>query len=351
MAANESAVTMKVLAQHLGVSVATVSNAFSRPDQLSAQLRDDILAAADELGYLGPHAAGRALRSGRNDVCGFLYGGELAHTLLDPYSVLFLAGLSESVEAAGASVLLIRGQAPDGSPGDALRHAGIDALVAPSANAAGVDLTDLRRRGVRIVGTQQAAAGDWVGIDNVEAGRLIGRHLAGLGHREVVLLGAPASGRPVIADYQPGRAVPGVPEGSYQADRLRGLWESLPGGSVRVVGSANGTREAGRAAAAVALAAEHRPSAVVALSDALAFGVCDAAQVCGLVPGRDLSVAGFDDIPDAAFVGLTTVRQPIREKGRLAGLLAMDPDLPERQLTLPVELVVRNSTAPADTVT
>ena len=105
MAANEPAVTMKVLAQHLGVSVATVSNAFSRPDQLSAQLRDDILAAADELGYLGPHAAGRALRSGRNDVCGFLYGGELAHTLLDPYSVLFLAGLSESVEAAGAPVL------------------------------------------------------------------------------------------------------------------------------------------------------------------------------------------------------------------------------------------------------
>lgn len=128
-------VTMKVVAERVGVSIATVSNAFSRPDQLSAQLRADILTAADALGYAGPNATGRALRSGRTDVCGILYEGELANTFLDPYSVLFLAGLSESVEAAGASVLLMKWLPDDESRG-ALRRAAIDALVAPSVTAA-----------------------------------------------------------------------------------------------------------------------------------------------------------------------------------------------------------------------
>ena len=96
-------VTMKVVAERVGVSIATVSNAFSRPDQLSAQLRADILTAADALGYAGPNATGRALRSGRTDVCGILYEGELANTFLDPYSVLFLAGIADKLRNRPAS--------------------------------------------------------------------------------------------------------------------------------------------------------------------------------------------------------------------------------------------------------
>ena len=67
----------------------------------------------------------------------------------------------------------------------------------------------------------------------------------------------------------------------------------------------------------------------------------------GLTPGRDVSITGFDDLPDAGFLGLTTVSQPIAEKGRLAARLAMDPDYPDRQILLPVELKVRASTGPA----
>ena len=340
MATDEPAVTMKVLAQHLGVSVATVSNAFSRPDQLSTQLRRDILAAADQLGYPGPHAAGRALRSGRHDVCGFLYGGELASTFLDPYSVLFLAGLSESVEAARASVLLLRATDGDDS---ALRRAAIDAVVAPSANAAGEQLAILRARGVRVVGTQRAPSGDWVAIDNVEAGRLVARHLAGLGHRDVTVI-APVNAPVPVAEPAVEAALTG-----YLSDRVAGIREVLP--SVRVRGCGGNTREAGRQTGAVVLDVQHRPSALIALSDLVAFGVADAVRQRGLTLGGELSLAGFDDLPDAAYAGLTTVRQPIREKGWLAGRLAMDPDLPERQVTLPIELVVRHSTGPAQTLT
>ena len=83
-----------------------------------------------------------------------------------------------------------------------------------------------------------------------------------------------------------------------------------------------------------------------AASDLIAIGAMRAFAEHGLRIPDDIALAGFDDIPDAAYTGLTTVRQPIREKGRLAGLLAMDPDYHQRQITLPIDLVVRSSTGP-----
>jgi DNA-binding LacI/PurR family transcriptional regulator len=338
---------MKTLAESLDVSVATVSNAFSRPDQLSAELRERILAKADELGYTGPLAAGRALRSGRNDVCGFVFGGELSQAFADPYSVILLSGLTETVEEFGASVLLLRASAVD-RENPLLQRAPIDALVALSGAVDLVDFEFLRRRGTPVVTTRRLPDRDWVSIDDDEAGRLIGRHLARLGHRDVVVLslGAPR-GTIDDFDYTPDRPCPYLPDGSYEGQRVRGLWETLPKGSVHVVRADANTREAGRRAAAHILDIQDRPTAVVAVSDVLAYGVLDAVHERGLVPGRDISVSGFDDLPDAAFLGITTVRQPIAEKGRLAGRLAMDPDYPTRQITLPIELIVRSSTGPA----
>lgn len=338
---------MKTLAERVGVSIATVSNAYSRPDQLSADLRAEILATAEELGYSGPNAAGRALRSGRNDVCGFLFSGELSQAFSDPYSVIFLSGLSETLEQFGASVLLLR--APTGErANEALRRAPIDALVASSTVSDRRDFDLLRKRGVRIVGTGRSDEGDWVGINDAGAARLVGRHVTRLGHRDVVVIapGAP-SDRVSEWAYSPQRPLPGIPDSSYENQRIRGLWDELSPGVLRVVQAGSNTREAGRRAAAPALDVQDRPTAVVALSDVLAFGVLDAARERGLVPGQDLSICGFDDLPEADFLGLTTLHQPIAEKGRLAGRLAMDPDHPQRQISLPVQLVVRASTGPA----
>lgn len=343
-----SPVTMKTLAERLGVSVTTVSNAYSKPDRLSEELREQILTTAKELGYCGPSAAGRALRSGRSDVCGFLFGGELSQAFADPYSVVFLSGLSEAAEGFGASVLLLRtdrGEEPDGQ---LLQRAAIDALVVCSSvdNRPGMDL--LRQRGVRIVGTQRSVNGDWVAINDARAGRLVGKHLARLGHRDIVVV-SPACGHESVEEfiYSPDSLHPRLQDGSYESERLRGLWEKLPDARIRVVSTGFYGRESGRQAAAYALDVQDRPTAIVALSDVLALGVWDAARERGLTPGRDVSIVGFDDIPDAGFLGITTVHQPIAEKGRLAGRLAMDPDYRERQITLPIELVVRSSTGPA----
>jgi len=66
----------------------------------------------------------------------------------------------------------------------------------------------------------------------------------------------------------------------------------------------------------------------------------------GLAPGHDISVTGFDDIPAADAAGLTTVRQPIREKGRMLGRMLLDPTYTDERVVLPTELVIRSSTGP-----
>jgi DNA-binding LacI/PurR family transcriptional regulator len=345
MGVQTSPVTMRTLADRLGVSVTTVSNAYSKPDRLSPELRDQILATAKELGYCGPNAAGRALRSGRTDVCGFLYGGQLAEAFADPYTVAFLAGLSETVERFGASVLLLRSPGEgEGAESRLLQRAAVDAIVTCSAVSDHPATDLLAQRGVRVVGAQHSAEGDWVAVNDVKGGRLVGKHLAKLGHRRVVVVvPGETDGEPFDVAPQDVQAT----SGSFAAERLQGLTEKLPDASIRVVCGGWRPKQAGHLAAAYALDDQDRPTAIVAMSDALAVGVWDAVRERGLKPGRDVSITGFDDIPDAAFLGLTTVRQPITDKGRLAGRLAMDPDYPQRQITLPIDLVVRSSTGPA----
>src|SRR4051794_2180286 len=107
-----------------------------------------------------------------------------------------------------------------------------------------------------------------------------------------------------------------------------------------------------RAIAAELLSLPERPTAVFAASDTQAIGVLEAARALGIdVPG-ELSVIGFDDVEVAAYVGLTTVRQPLLESGRRGAKLLLDvlarrrPAEPLREL-LPLELVVRSTPGPA----
>jgi DNA-binding LacI/PurR family transcriptional regulator len=80
----------------------------------------------------------------------------------------------------------------------------------------------------------------------------------------------------------------------------------------------------------------------------LALGALDACEQRGLLAGRDISVAGFDDVPEADRIRLTTVRQPMGEKGRLVGRLLLEPPGGEKvpRIKLPTELVVRTTTGP-----
>ena len=121
----------------------------------------------------------------------------------------------------------------------------------------------------------------------------------------------------------------------------------LPDARIRLISGGHNAFSSGLIGAEWVLDSQDRPTAIVGLSDVQALGAMEAMRARGLIPGRDLTVAGFDDIPQAETAGLTTIRQPIKDKGRAVGRLLLDPAQKERQLLMPTELVVRSSSGPA----
>ncbi|GAA0583730.1 LacI family DNA-binding transcriptional regulator [Kribbella sandramycini] len=343
--------TLKSVAAAAGVSTAAVSYAFNRPGRLSDSLREHILSVATELGYAGPDAAGRTLRTRRAGAIGVIFTVGLRYAFSDPYALAMLGGVTEVAEPARTSLVLIPFDLGDGLGDDGLREglAAVHQAVIDGAIADGLAddhpaVLALAARNIPLVRSQPSAAGLSVSIDDHAAGVAVGGHLAELGHREVVV---------VVATPQPaGVLVTDVDESAlyaYSKQRLDGIRAGLgPGAQVRVVSGGRNAHESGRMAVAPALDGGRRPTAIAADSDVLAGGVLEALRVRGIAPGRELSVTGFDDAEFAASAGLTTVRQPVRERGRAMARMLIDPGCTERQVLLPTELVARSSTGPAN---
>jgi len=345
--------SLKTIARAVGVSVATVSNAYNKPDHLSAALRERIFATACELGYAGPDPAARSLRGARTGAIGVLSTVQLSYAFTDPYCSVFLAGLADVAERHQTSIVLMplaprAGSDPEQvrASVEAVRNAVIDGVVIDGIDDGHPGLQVVTNRALPRVRSTDDPDSRCVLIDDRAAGAAVGAHLAGFGHRDVALIAASA--------HEPG-TVRTVASDSmlypYARLRLAGLREGLgPGGRVTVVAAGPNRAEDGRAAAELVLRQRPRPTAIAATSDVLALGVRDALDRHGLRPGLDVSLTGFDDIPAAAAAGLTTVRQPIREKGQLMGRMLLDPSLTERRLVLPAELVARASTGPVSPV-
>jgi hypothetical protein len=186
-----------------------------------------------------------------------------------------------------------------------------------------------------------------------ERDRWVAEFAAQLGHRRVAIIGdhlLAGPTRPVTLRTPDDVGYYGSRErlrGYYDAFREAGVdWSGITTISTDV-----NSKEAGTTAAAFLVDQADPPTAVVAFSDILALGVLDALATRGLRPGHDVSVIGFDDIPEAANAALTTIRQPAADRGRLSGQLLLDPpkDPTGWQVMLPTELVVRDSTRPAVT--
>ncbi|WP_213451441.1 LacI family DNA-binding transcriptional regulator [Rhizomonospora bruguierae] len=353
--------TLQTVADAVGVSRSTVSNAYSRPDQLSPELRDRILSTAARLGYSGPDPTARSLRRGRVGSIGVLFTGQLTYAFTDPFAIQFLIGLAEAAEHHNTGLLLLPlSEDDEEAAARSVREALVDGFCVYCVPSDWYrSLAQINPRGLPVVGAElrdREAGAMFVGIDEAAATRAAGEHLIRLGHRRLA----------VIID----RGTPGRGTGPLRVDdfdtlphyvareRLRGYRDAFTAAgvdwpTVTVVNAAANTRAEGAAAAAHVLDRADRPTAVFAITDLLAFGVLDALRARGLRAGRDVSVIGFDDIPDAATARLTTVRQPAVERGRAAGVLLLDPppEAADRQVVLPTELIVRASTGPAPTAT
>ena len=104
-----SKLTLKSVAKALGVSTATISNAFNRPDQLSVALREKILSACADLGYFGPNKAAQSLRTGSSGIVAVILSDSLEYMVSDPVASQFLQGVSRELERHGLHLLLFSG--------------------------------------------------------------------------------------------------------------------------------------------------------------------------------------------------------------------------------------------------
>lgn len=347
--------TLQTIADQLGVSRMTVSNAFSRPDQLSATLRAAILATARDLGYVGPDPAARALARGTSGAVGVLLTSSLRSAFDDEIATGFLGAVAGELGPTGLAITLLTASAV----GDMVpaRDVAMDGAVVYSCDPGFAAVEWLTRRGLPIVFADMEPAPDraCVNVDDRGGARAAAQHLVELGHREVAVMttavGVPSGILPdPLADAEHAKHV--------TRQRILGYLDALtPVGITPVVHRQedSGDEEAYLAALGL-LSRGDRPTGVLCFSDVMAHGVVRAAEELGLdVPG-DVSVIGFDDSPLARRLrpALTTVHQDVREKGRVAAAalrLALDharAGLPHEvtHVELPTALVVRASTGP-----
>lgn len=346
-------VTLQTIADKVGVSRMTVSNAFSKPDQLSAELRSTILAAAEELGYVGPDPSARALARGTTGAVGVLLTESVGSAFSDPIAAGFFGAVAEELAPTGLALSLL----PSWSSGETVpaRDIPMDgALVyACAADTSAIDWLVRRRLPLVFVDQPPVADAASVLLDDRVGSRAAAQHLLDLGHRRFALFAFSDTGR---RGHVPDPADAGA--GYVSRERVAGWLDVLGAADVQVtavdlpVNSDQEAYEAGR----LLLEPADRPTGVLCFSDVMAWGVVHAAQDLGLRVPDDVSVVGFDDSALAGQVrpALTTVRQDLAAKGR-AAVLALTTAMERARSSLapapehilvPTELVVRQSTGP-----
>jgi DNA-binding LacI/PurR family transcriptional regulator len=341
--------TLRDVAHLVGVSHTTVSNAFSRPDQLSPELREKILTAARAAKYPGPNPAARMLISGFANTIALVYTDPSHHAFEDPVTSAFVGGVAEACDQRGLGLLLLQGGEDSLH---SLQTAAVDGLIIYSMSKEGETIRTIADRGLPMVVVYQPLIPKvpFIGIDDRAAARACAEHLKKLGHTNFAIvtlpLGSDGHSGPIdrkrLKDIRfevPRRRIEGY---------LEVLENSGSGDSVLIWECSRSNEENGRIAAEGILAGKPRPTAILATSDRLAIGVIEAAQNDRLRVPQDLAVIGFDDIPAAKFITprLTTVHQPMAEKGRLA-VASLLKESSLQRVKLPTKLVVRQSTDPA----
>ncbi|MFF8601541.1 LacI family DNA-binding transcriptional regulator [Streptomyces sp. NPDC015232] len=341
-------VTLADVAARARVSPATVSRVLNGNYPVAAATRERVMAAVDELDYV-PNGPASSLAAATSDLVGIL-----VNDIADPFFGIMAGAAQGAIGAPGAgraggeklAVVCNTGGDPEreltyltllqrqraaaviltGSP---LEDPGYRAAVTAK-------LARLGEAGTRVVlcgrPPLDGAAAATLAFDNRTGARRLTEHLLELGHRRIGYVAGPA-------------------DRTTTRHRLEGHRAALAAAGVAGGPVAHGgyDRASGHAAVARLLAEDPGLTAVVAANDTVALGVCAALRKRGLGIPDDVSVAGFDDLPfsvDAA-PALTTVRLPLHEAGARAGRLALGAEDPaaDGPVTVPAELVVRNSTA------
>jgi LacI family transcriptional regulator len=332
--------TIKDIAQEAGVSYSTVSRVINNFEYVKPETRDRVMDAVTRLGYVANQQA-RSLVGGKSQVIGLLI-----HAFDSPYIGQIIQGIDEAVTEAEYDLLLYtthRRKTRETTYVASLTRGLADGLllVLPRDIDAYIDM--LGRQGFPFVlidhdAEKQNVPG--VSATNHQGAYDAVSYLIELGHRRIGFI----AGTMLV--------------GSAHA-RLTGYEAALAGNGIALDPSliyhGDFFQRSGLEGGNTLLSLPNPPTAIFASNDVMAFGVYEAIRARGLRIPQDVSVVGFDDIPQATQMhpALTTVRQPLQEMGRIAtqrlfSWIEHDLEQPLEFLYLPTELILRDSACPPD---
>ncbi|MBD0735694.1 LacI family DNA-binding transcriptional regulator [Streptomyces sp. CBMA29] len=332
--------TLAIVARAARVSVPTVSKVVNGRDDVAPDTRRRVTEALDRLGYVRrPRSATRAYHPSQVDV--------VLHSLESSWSGAVLHGVEAAAEEAGLEVVVRTGSGRTTAAGpesrwlDRLAARGSAGVLFNLAELTAAEYSWLDRRGIPFVMIDPVADPPpdvlTVGAANWQGGLSATQHLLALGHRRIAVIGSGpnqlcAGAR--MAGHRSALAETGLP---YRPEYERFAHFDIAEARLRTL---------------ELLDLPEPPTAVFVCSDAMALGAYQAVAERGLRIPDDISVVGFDDLPESRWAtpALTTVRQPLSDMAAAALRLlvrTMAGDLPESShIELSTHLVVRGSTAP-----
>ncbi|MGS2589637.1 LacI family DNA-binding transcriptional regulator [Streptomyces hebeiensis] len=337
MAGDGGPVTLRGIAERLGLHVSTVSRVLngSTGEQgraASGETARRIRELADELGYRpNPHAT--SLRTRRSNLVGVLFP-----RLSEIVVATIYEGVEEEATRRGLSTFVTNTHDDPATQRERIAMVlgrRVDGLIIGDAHLDGAAVADPALDGTPfvLVNRRTDTGHQTVTCDDRLGGRLVAEHFLALGHRQVAVI----AGEPFAST--------GADRTTGFTDRYREAGLPVPAHRVR---HCRFDTAGGHRAAVELLGGSDRPTAIFAVNDLAAIGAMGAARDLGLRLGEDLALAGFNDTPLAAElpVPLTSVHSPMAEQGRRAVrlLLRRIAGEPVASEVLTPDLVVRAST-------
>ena len=329
--------TIYDVAREAGVSYSTVSRTLTGYEFVKVSTREKVLRAAEKLGYV-PNQQARSLAGGRSNMIGVL-----VPALNNSYITEILRGIDEELSNSDYNLLLYtthRRHGKESTYAATITNSGAEGLLLVVPLIPASYLSALRDQDFPYVLIDQSdptAESATVNTTNWQGAYEATAYLIALGHRRIGFVG-------------------GLAGLNSAAERLRGYRDALVAHDIplesALIVDGGFTEQGGFDAAQKLLALPDLPGAIFASNDLSATGVIEATRQRGLRVPQDISVIGFDDIPQASLIypKLTTVRQPLDQMGREAVALLLEqieqPGGEKRQVMLETTLIIRESCAP-----
>ncbi len=312
--------TLKSIAHELGVSNATVSNAFNRPDQLSKKKREEILEACAKLGYYGPNKAAQSLRKGKFNIVALVLPDSLEYMVSDPVASEFMTGVSSILEKQQINILLFSGSS------DNLNNIidFVDGFICYGQPRQSRLIEQLKQTKKKVVtvdfNIERKAA---VSVNNEQAAYEVAKYALSSNEEQVAIMGLR------LLDTRLTCRVYDQPDidvsSSISHQRLQGYLKAIEETNSTLLADRTWNIPESNAhfaqiAAREALSSSPRPSVMLCMSDLIALTVVREAQEQGIKIPEQLKVVGFDGIEEAQrnVPAITTVHQNSAQKGKLA---------------------------------